>query len=240
MRSRKVEPGSAVMRTMIQSEITWVPPVTAERSPPLSRMTGADSPVIAASLTEATPSITSPSRGMRSPASTSTTSPGLELGRRHRLEHVAVRRRRSRLAIGLGLAPCARSPPAPCRGLRPPPRRSWRTARVNQSQTTDLEREAELAARRSTRSRTNRTVVSVATTSTANITGFLISARGSSLRKASTERPARGSPGRSAWTPTSGGRSESCHHDCPRLRRGCRPASRGARRSGRARGPGRR
>ena len=54
-----------------------MPPVTAERSPPLSRMTGADSPVIAASLTEATPSITSPSLGMRSPASTSTISPCL-------------------------------------------------------------------------------------------------------------------------------------------------------------------
>ena len=75
MRSRKVEPGAAVMRTLIQSESTCVPPVTAERSPPDSRMTGADSPVIAASLTEATPSITSPSDGMVSPASTRTTSP---------------------------------------------------------------------------------------------------------------------------------------------------------------------
>ena len=77
MRSRKVAPCWAVTRTLIQSEITCVPPVTAERSPPLSRMTGADSPVIAASLTEATPSITSPSDGMRSPVSTSTTSPCL-------------------------------------------------------------------------------------------------------------------------------------------------------------------
>ena len=77
MRSRKVCPGWAVMRTLIQSEITRVPPVTAERSPPLSRMTGADSPVIAASLTEATPSITSPSAGMRSPVSTRTMSPFL-------------------------------------------------------------------------------------------------------------------------------------------------------------------
>ena len=76
MRSRKVEPGAAVIRTLIQSEMTSVPPVTAERSPPLSRMTGALSPVIAASLTEATPSMTSPSDGMMSPASTSTTSPG--------------------------------------------------------------------------------------------------------------------------------------------------------------------
>ena len=35
------------MRTLIWSESTVVPPVTAERSPPASRMTGADSPVIA-------------------------------------------------------------------------------------------------------------------------------------------------------------------------------------------------
>ena len=47
MRSRKVEPCAAVIRTLSQSEVTRVPPVTAERSPPLSRMTGADSPVIA-------------------------------------------------------------------------------------------------------------------------------------------------------------------------------------------------
>src|SRR5579883_2041784 len=77
MRSRKVAPCAAVILTLIQSEITCVPPVTAERSPPLSRMTGADSPVMELSLTEATPSMTSPSLGMRSPASTSTTSPGL-------------------------------------------------------------------------------------------------------------------------------------------------------------------
>src|SRR6187402_3054368 len=50
---------------------TSVPPVTAERSPPDARMTGADSPVIADSSTDATPSIASPSTGMNSPASTS-------------------------------------------------------------------------------------------------------------------------------------------------------------------------
>ena len=64
---------------MSQSESTWVPPVTELLSPPLSRMTGALSPVIALSLTEATPSITSPSAGMKSPASTSTTSPFLRV-----------------------------------------------------------------------------------------------------------------------------------------------------------------
>ncbi len=79
MRSRNVEPAPAVMRTLIQSETTVVPPVTAERSPPDSRITGADSPVMAASLTEATPSMISPSEGITSPASTSTTSPGFSL-----------------------------------------------------------------------------------------------------------------------------------------------------------------
>ena len=75
MRSRKVDPGAAVILTLMKSESTVVPPVTAERSPPASRMTGADSPVIADSLTEATPSMMSPSPGMISPASTRTTSP---------------------------------------------------------------------------------------------------------------------------------------------------------------------
>ena len=75
-----------MIRTLIQSESTWVPPVTAERSPPDSRMTGADSPVIAASLTEATPSITSPSEGMKSPASTITTSPGRRSSDGHAVE----------------------------------------------------------------------------------------------------------------------------------------------------------
>ena len=75
MRSRKVSPGSEVIRTMIWSESTLVPPVTALRSPPLSRITGADSPVMADSSTEAMPSMTSPSPGMISPAETTTTSP---------------------------------------------------------------------------------------------------------------------------------------------------------------------
>ncbi|RPK34217.1 hypothetical protein EES37_30150 [Streptomyces sp. ADI91-18] len=75
MRSMKVSPGFVVIFTTIRSERTFVPPVTAERSPPDSRMTGADSPVIADSSTEATPSTTSPSPGMMSPASQTTRSP---------------------------------------------------------------------------------------------------------------------------------------------------------------------
>ncbi len=82
----KVEPAAAVMRTRIQSDRTCVPPVTAERSPPDSRMTGADSPVIAASLTEATPSMTSPSDGMMSPASTSDDVADLQAGAGNHLD----------------------------------------------------------------------------------------------------------------------------------------------------------
>ncbi len=67
-----VSPGLDVMCTTIRSDSTFVPPVTAERSPPDSRMTGADSPVMADSSTEATPSTTSPSPGMTCPASTTT------------------------------------------------------------------------------------------------------------------------------------------------------------------------
>jgi hypothetical protein len=63
------------MRTISQSESTRVPPVTDEKSPPASRMTGADSPVMALSSTEAAPSITSPSSGITSLGSTRTTLP---------------------------------------------------------------------------------------------------------------------------------------------------------------------
>ncbi len=82
MRSMNVSPGFVVMRMTIQSESTFVPPVTADRSPPDSRITGADSPVIADSSTDATPSITSPSPGMMSPAVQSTRSPARRNGAR--------------------------------------------------------------------------------------------------------------------------------------------------------------
>ena len=64
-------PGSAVMRIINSSEIIRVPPVTElATSEPHSLRTGADSPVIADSSTEATPIITSPSAGIISPADT--------------------------------------------------------------------------------------------------------------------------------------------------------------------------
>ena len=75
IRSRKVSPGLTLHWITSQSERMRVPPVTEAKSPPDSRITGADSPVMALSSTDAPPSITSPSQGMMSPASTSTTSP---------------------------------------------------------------------------------------------------------------------------------------------------------------------
>ena len=57
-----------------------MPPVTPERSPPDSRITGADSPVTADSSTEAMPSTISPSAGIMSPASQTTRSPARRSG----------------------------------------------------------------------------------------------------------------------------------------------------------------
>ena len=52
-----------------------MPPVTADRSPPASRITGALSPVMALSFTLAMPWMISPSPGIRSLVSTSTSMP---------------------------------------------------------------------------------------------------------------------------------------------------------------------
>ena len=75
MRSRNDSPGLTVTSTTSQSDSTRVPPVTEEKSPPASRITGADSPVMALSSTDATPCTTVPSRAITSPASTSRTMP---------------------------------------------------------------------------------------------------------------------------------------------------------------------
>ena len=71
--SRKLAPASAATRATSQSDSTVVPPVSAERSPPLSRTTGADSPVMALSSTLAAPMRISPSAGTCSPARTTYT-----------------------------------------------------------------------------------------------------------------------------------------------------------------------
>ena len=178
IRSRNVWPGSAVTRTTIQSEITRVPPVTAERSPPDSRMTGADSPVIADSSTEATPSMISPSAGMNSPATTRTTSPLRRLAAGTasvppsaftRLATVSVRVLRSVSAWALP---------------RPSAIASAKLAKstVNHSQKATWPVKSGRPVPDSS-SWTNTIVVSRLPTSTMNITGFLIWIRGSSLRE---------------------------------------------------------
>ncbi len=169
------------MRTRIQSDRTWVPPVTADRSPPDSRMTGADSPVIAASLTEATPSTTSPSLGMMSPASTSTRSPTLSCvpGTSEQevpedpvssLACVSVRVLRKDAAWAL---------PRPSAT----PSAKFANSRVNQSHRMICDEKPGLPSP-VMRSLTNRIVVRMATTSTTNITGLRTMWRGSSFRKA--------------------------------------------------------
>ena len=185
IRSRKVSPGFVVMRMMIQSERTRVPPVTALRSPPLSRMTGALSPVMALSSTEATPSTISPSPGTGSPASTRTKSPF-----------------RSRDAItGLGLAPrrgseiCLawmsfrdfRSVSA-CAFPRPSAIASAKFANstVNQSQREIARMKPGRASPRPTSDWIQRAVVKTLPTSTTNMTGLRAMCRGSSLRNEST------------------------------------------------------
>ena len=181
MRSRKVEPAAAVMRTRIQSDRTCVPPVTAERSPPDSRMTGADSPVIAASLTEATPSITSPSDGMMSPASTMTTSPTFRLVPGTSLNLVRSSPESSLACVSVR----ARRSESACALPRPSATASAKLAKstVNQSQSMIWNVKPRPSPPVTTSFR-NRTVVSRETTATTNITGFLARLRGSSFRKA--------------------------------------------------------
>jgi hypothetical protein len=123
MRSRNASPGFTVTRTTSQSESTLVPPVTDEKSPPDSRITGADSPVIALSSTEATPSRTCPSAGMTSLASTRKASSLLSWVGGAQSNRAAPRLFQS---LGRDVASPRSIPPALCCGLRPPPPRSWR------------------------------------------------------------------------------------------------------------------
>ena len=68
-------PSRLLTRTTSQSESTRVPRDTYDTSRRTARSTGADSPVTAPSVTDAAPSITVPSAGMMSLASTNTRSP---------------------------------------------------------------------------------------------------------------------------------------------------------------------
>ncbi len=180
IRSMKLSPGRCVICTTIRSDSTLVPPVTAERSPPDSRMTGADSPVMADSSTLAMPSTTSPSPGMISPASTTTKSPCLSSGAptvSHETALWPARQPVRRRAIVSRLA--ARSVAA-CALPRPSATASARLANttVSQSQTTIAQAKIEELV-------IARTVVKTAPISTMNITGLRHSVAGFSLRRAS-------------------------------------------------------
>src|SRR5271166_3160354 len=177
IRSRKVSPGFEVIRTLITSESTRVPPVTADRSPPDSRITGADSPVIADSSTEATPSMTSPSPGMNSLATTTTTSPA----RNFALATVSVWPFGSRRLASVSERALRRV--SACALPRPSAMASAKFANstVNQSQSVICRLKAKLCF-----SRNNSRVVTTLPTSTTNMTGFFIMVRGSSLTTAST------------------------------------------------------
>ncbi len=171
IRSMKVLPGSVVIRTTMRSESTLVPPVTALRSPPDSRMTGADSPVIADSSTDATPSTTSPSPGMTSPASQTTRSPT----RRAVPGTVPPSTRRATVSV-LAL----RSVSA-CALPRPSATASARLAKSTVSQSQALI----VQPNQSPGSLKEKTVVSTEPIHTTNITGDVTITLGSSLRNAS-------------------------------------------------------
>ncbi len=245
MRSRNVSPGLAVIRTTIWSDSTRVPPVTAERSPPDSRITGADSPVMADSSTEAMPSMISPSTGSsrrrtprrRRPLSAPTTAPLDGARRCRRLAMVSARVLRSVAAWALP---------------RPSAIASAKLANstVNQRNSATSPLNTFSAAVESPRSRTNRIVVSTLPTRTTNMTGLRAWIRGSSLRTLSISAPStivgsnrdrltRGRSSRSGVPRRSALRGGQCAHAsrAPRAtaaRRWGRAPARG-RRSGRRR-----
>ncbi len=174
IRSMKLSPGLAVICTTMRSESTLVPPVTELRSPPDSRMTGADSPVIADSSTLATPSTTSPSPGMVWPASTTTRSPSVSWGAGTSRSVPSSSSRRATVSV------LARRKDAAWAFPRPSATASARFAKrtVSHSQTTtDHAKKLD--------SLNASTVDSTAPTSTTSMTGLWTITRGSSLRTAS-------------------------------------------------------
>ena len=202
IRSRNVSPGLAVISTTIRSDRTRVPPVTLERSPPDSRMTGADSPVIADSSTEAMPSTTVPSPGITSPAWTITVSP------RCNCEAATARPSTSRAVVS---ARMARSEAA-CARPRPSASASARLANTtvshSQTVTVNVNHEGSFPPPSGWPPNSwisHAIVVISAPTSTTNMTGLRTCTRGSSFLKEAAiaghrisgvnrDLPARGAP----------------------------------------------
>jgi hypothetical protein len=165
IRSRKVSPGLDVISTTIRSDSTRVPPVTADRSPPDSRITGADSPVIADSSTDAIPSTTVPSPGITPPASTTTRSPVRRVVAGTRSSPLFVRRR--------AMVSCRpRRSAAACAFPLPSAIASAKFAKrtVNQSHNAIWASKARSRPRETSRARS--AVTRTAPTSTTNMTGF--------------------------------------------------------------------
>ncbi len=176
IRSMNVSPGFVVILMTIRSDRTFVPPVTAHRSPPDSRMTGADSPVIADSSTDATPSTTSPSPGMTSPASQTTRSPMVSSVPATCSSDVpSASSRRATVSVLALRSVSAWALP------RPSATASARLAKitVSHSQALMVQPNQSLACWK------EKTVVRTEPIHTTNITGDLTITRGSSLRKAS-------------------------------------------------------
>src|SRR5579871_2653887 len=182
MRSRKDSPGSAVMRTTIRSDNTRVPPVTDERSPPLSRITGADSQVIADSSTDAIPSITSPSPGMVSPASTTTRS---FLRRDEAGTAVSPLSVNLRALVSLRILRKVDACALPRPSATASAKLANSTVNHNHSETEKVNQKGAAPLGCVIRSRMHRAVVSTLPTATTNMTGFRASSRGSSFRKLS-------------------------------------------------------
>src|SRR5580700_3476022 len=140
-------------------------------------MTGADSPVIAASLTAAMPSITSPSPGMTSPAATITTSSRRSCAAgtsfvspvgRINLACVSVRVLRR-------LSACALPRPSAIASAK------FANSTVNHSHSAIWNSNPASTILCASVSRISVNITSTLVTSTTNITGFLIIRRGSSL-----------------------------------------------------------
>ena len=238
MRSRKVDPGAAVMRTRIQSDRTCVPPVTAERSPPDSRMTGADLPVIAASLTEAMPSTISPSEGIVSPASTRTTSPTLRTVPGTSLKFLRSEPVSSFACVVVRLWRNASA----CALPRPSATASEKFAnRIVAHSQRMICSSNPIFAPPVKRSRTKITVVRTVTISSTNITGLVISTRGSSLAKADPIAGTTifGSNSAEAGVPLRKVEVSMTVTPVNSTKTQCRRSSRDARRSDRGRGRGR-
>src|SRR3954454_22846735 len=181
IRSMKVSPGLLVICTTIRSERTVVPPVTAERSPPLSLMTGADSPVIADSSTLAIPWMTSPSLGIHSPAvaTHSSSRSRAVLG-----QSSTVRSARRRCAtvsdrVLRNVSACALPRPSAIASAK------FANSTVNQRNNVTRPVNTFSSVVDELRSLKNRIVVSTEPTPTTNMTGLRMSVRGLSLTKLS-------------------------------------------------------